>query len=86
MARTKQPAMRESRTIVGTAWDWTADGGTRYQLLWTPDTGAMRMGVCPAAGTWMHTNCTTADGDVRRFQNVKDARAWAQSFLTTEES
>lgn len=58
------------------------ESGTRYQLLWAPDTGSMYIGVRRADDDeWFQTACTRADGSPRRFSDVKDARAWAHSFL-----
>lgn len=74
--------MRECRSIVGVTWEWEGEEATRCQLLWETDTGAMRMGIWTAhSGMWFNTSCTLANGDVRRYTKLKDARAWAHSFL-----
>jgi hypothetical protein len=75
--------VQRSKSPMGhVAWDWSAESGTKFQLVWTPGASALVFGVLPSGSTeWRTATLSNENYAVPTDAKLPDVQAIVKSFI-----
>jgi hypothetical protein len=75
--------VKRSKSPMGhVAWDWTAESGTQFQLVWYPGWDHLMLGMLAKGNTeWSNGAVTNDDYAVPTAAKLPDVQAIVESFI-----